>query len=124
MHPPRAREVMRTRVPKSLVSSSARARTWTSLAVLVAGRFDGRQLQSILRSGIPNDDRDRLEVGALGRLETAFAGDQLEAAGDAADDERLEEPVTTDRLGQRGERLLVEVPPRLVGVRHDLAHRH
>src|SRR5262249_42597459 len=49
--------------------------------------------------------------------------DRLEAAGDAADDERLEEAVTTDRLGQRGEGLLVEVPPRLVGGRHDLGHR-
>jgi len=60
---------------------------------------------------------DRRFNGELGGTPTALARDQLEpASGARPDDDRLQHASLADRVSERGERRLVEVLTRLVGV--------
>ena len=56
------------------------------------------------------------QAGTARRPPAPLAGDQLVAVVDAADQHRLEHADLADRGGELGERLLVEVDPRLVGL--------
>src|SRR5438874_11598648 len=92
--------------------------------VLALHVLDQGELEAVLGAGLAHDDREPLEAGAHRRAQPALAGDQLVAPRDAAHDQRLEEPVAADRVGELAERLVVEVPARLLGVGHDLVDRH
>ena len=54
-----------------------------------------------------------VEPGELGGPVAALAGDQRVAASSRADDERLQDAVLADRVGQLGECLLVEAAARV-----------
>ena len=74
--------------------------------------------------GVAHERRHLLELGHLRRAQAPLAGDQLVlAAGQRADDERLEDAARLDRLGQRDQRLAAELLARLVGVRPDQLDR-
>jgi hypothetical protein len=61
-----------------------------------------------------------VELRLEARAEAAFAGDQLIAVVDPADDDGLEHPVLAERIGERGDLARVEALPRLERVRVDL----
>ena len=71
------------------------------------------------------DERgNRRLAGELSRAPAPLAGDQLVPAGGVwADDDRLQHASLADRIGERAERLLVEMLAGLVGVRMDLLDR-
>ena len=74
--------------------------------------------------GDPHHGRDRLEPDPPRRAPAALAGDQLVAAALRGPDEHgLEDADLADRVGQRGQRLLVEMLARLLRVRPDLRGR-
>src|SRR5690606_31538100 len=65
-----------------------------------------------------------MELRLLRGAPAAFAGNQLVAsAGERPDDDRLNDPALGDRLGELFERGLVELPPRLLGMRLDRGDR-
>src|SRR5262249_36524929 len=92
--------------------------------VLALQVLDEREFQTFLGTCFTHEHRHGLQVRPFRGLQAPFAGDQLEATRDTPNDQWLEEAVTTDRFRQRRERLLVEGPAWLVGIRHDLAHRY
>src|SRR5947208_842742 len=127
---------MRTRVPSPRVSSSATARRWTSGAADTDPALRGRGLRAAARLSASRFDtpataisraklhRHPLEAGTLGSPEPPLARDQLVTGAGRSHDERLQDTVSPDRVGERRKRLLVEVTPGLVGVGHDVLHRH
>src|SRR5437773_200921 len=92
--------------------------------VLALHVLDQGELEAVLGAGLAHDHREPLEAGAHRRAQPPLAGAQLVAPRDAAHDQGLEEPVAADRVGELAERLVVEVPARLLGVGHDLVDRH
>ncbi len=64
--------------------------------------------------------RDGLEAGGGRRAQAALAHHQLVAVGDAPHHHRLQHPELAHRVGQFGERVLVEDLARLLGVGLDL----
>src|SRR5438034_3862356 len=92
--------------------------------VLALHVLDQRELEAVLGPRLAHDHRDPLEPGAQRRPQPPLAGDQLVASRDAARDQGLEEPVAADRVGEEPERLVVEVPARLLRVGYDLVDRH
>ena len=73
---------------------------------------------------VANYRRYFMELGFLRRTPAALSGDQLvAAAGKRADDHWLDHPACCDRLGQLVQRIGVEAPPRLIGMRFDGADR-
>ncbi len=84
--------------------------------------------QGVLERGgvvdVADDGGHRREAGPLGRPPAALAGDELVAVvAEGSDEDRLQDAELPHRRGQRGERLLVEGPPGLVGVGRDAADR-
>ena len=73
--------------------------------------------------GLADERRDGLEADPPGRPPAALARDQLVlVVADRAHQHRLEHADLADRVGERAERLLVEVVPRLEPVRPDRRH--
>ena len=86
--------------------------------------LDDRLLEHRGVVGDPDDRGDRLEPDAPRRAPAALARDQLVAvAARPRDQHRLEHADLADRVGERGERLLVEVLARLLRVRPDRRDR-
>ena len=73
--------------------------------------------------GLAYERGDHLEADPPGGAPATLAGDQLVAVADRADEDRLEHPDLTDRVGERTERFLVEVVPGLEAVRLDRCRR-
>ena len=70
-------------------------------------------------------DGDRGQAGALGGAPASLPRDQLEpVVGQLPDEDGLQDAQLRHGGGQAGQRLLVEVGPRLVRVRRDGSHRH
>src|SRR5207245_1479931 len=69
-----------------------------ALQVLHQGQFEPL-LEPAATAGV-NDDRDLAETGDLRGAQPAFAGDQLEAIQALAHQQRLENAVHPDRVGQ------------------------
>ncbi len=64
--------------------------------------------------------RHSLEFRELGRAPAALAGDQLVPASEERPDQnRLNDPASTDGVGQRQQCLLIELVARLIRVRPD-----
>jgi len=64
-------------------------------------------------------------TGLLRRAPAALASDDLELArGRRADDDRLQHAALANRIGERGERLLVEMLATLARVRMDETDRN
>ena len=91
--------------------------------VLAMDVLDQRLTQRVGVVGVADHDRDRGQPGELGRAQPPFAGDQLVARAGLADDDRLQDPDLTDRDGERRDRLVVEVRPRLLRVGGDRVRR-
>ena len=72
--------------------------------------LDEGELGSLLVAEIAHDDRHRVQAGLLGRPPAALAGDDLEAAalGVGAGDDRLQQTLLADRLGELGQLDVVE----------------
>ena len=86
--------------------------------------LDERPLDRGQVVGGPDDRRDQLQAGSTGGPPPPFAGDELVGAVvERPHEHRLEHPDLSDRSGQFGERLLVEVDPRLQRVGQDAADR-
>jgi len=64
-----------------------------------------------------------VKVRLLRRAPAAFAGNDLVAAVERPNDDRLDQPARADRRGELAQRILVEVPPRLAGMGFDAADR-
>ena len=64
--------------------------------VLTLEVFDQRHLQSHFLRDVAHDDGNAKQSGALRGAPAAFAGNQLEAAGNSADDERLNDAAGMD----------------------------
>src|SRR5579875_3430837 len=92
--------------------------------VLALEVLDEGELEPLARGAFPHQHGHLREPGTDGCPQAALAGNHLVAAGHGAHDERLRQPVPGDRVRERGERLLVEVPPRLLRVRDEGRHRH
>ena len=73
--------------------------------------------------GVAHDRRDLGEAGAACRPPPPLPHDELEPVVDAAHQDRLEHTDLSDRVGEVGQRRLVEVHPGLVGVGDDLVDR-
>ena len=83
--------------------------------VLADHVLDQRRLQPLGFGLIADDGRDLLQAGLLGGAPAALAGDQLVAAvGEGTDEQRLDDAAGLDRGGQGGQRVGVEMGPRLV----------
>src|SRR5579884_3261854 len=86
--------------------------------------LDQSQLEGVARrvGGGSEDGRDGGDARLLGGAEAALSGDESVAvAGQALDDDGVEQAVGLDRLGQRGDALLVEAASRLLRVGLDAA---
>ena len=82
--------------------------------VLADHVLDQRRLQPLGLLLVADHRRHLLDPGLLGGAPAALAGDQLVAAvGEGADEQRLNDAAGLDRGGQRRQRLLVELGPRL-----------
>ena len=85
--------------------------------------LDDRVLEHRGVVGDPDDGGKRLQPDPAGRAPAALARDELVAVVPLAHEHGLEHADLADRLGQRGERLLVEVLARLLRVRPDRRDR-
>jgi hypothetical protein len=86
--------------------------------------FDERLLEAGDIIDRADDRGDRREAGSPGRSVATFASDDLVLAGRELPDEyRLENTDRLDRVDQSSKGLLVELLPRLKGVRLDLIER-
>ena len=98
-----------------LDQGGAGARLLDRVEVLADHVLDQRRLQALGFGLVADDRRHLLQPGLLGGAPAALAGDQLVAAvGEGADEQRLDDAAGLDRGGQGGQRLRVEVGPRLV----------
>lgn len=68
--------------------------------VLALDILDERDLHEAVISEFLHDDRNFLESGNAGGAEAALSGDELIAIACAADDERLDDAVFADGLGE------------------------
>ena len=85
-----------------------------ALDVLDEGHFE-----QLVVGDVANRDGDFEEAGALGRAPTALAGDDLVVRARATDENRLNHPVTADRLCEFFEPRLVERHARLARIRDE-----
>src|SRR5262245_30403030 len=76
--------------------------------ILALEVLDQRQLEALRRRRLPDDDWYLLEAGTLGSAEPTLAGDQLVAVRLAPDDQRLEQAMAPDGLGERVESVGIE----------------
>ena len=81
--------------------------------------FDDGQLGHLPVVDFADQDRDLAPVGCLGGTQAALAGDEFVVALDEADDQRLEDAVGADAIGQVGDFGFVEGLARLVRVAND-----
>jgi len=79
--------------------------------------FHQRHLQRHLLRDISDDDRNTEQARALRCAPAAFAGDQLEAAGNPADHERLNDAAGMNGASKLVERFFAEAGTRLIGAR-------
>ena len=68
---------------------------------------------------LADDCRHGVELGPLRRAPAPFTGDDLKAVVMRPQQDRLQHPALANRLGELVEQVLVELHPRLVGVRVD-----
>ena len=85
--------------------------------------LDDRLLEDRGVVGVADDRGDGLESDPPGRAPPPLARDELEPVALLPDEHGLEDPHFADRLGQRGERLLVEVLAGLLRVGPDRGGR-
>ena len=79
-----------------------------------------RRLQN---EALVDHDRHLLQAGQLGRPQPALAGDQFVALGPLPNQERLQDPVLADRLGQLLQGRRLEGAPGLVWIGPDRSDR-
>ena len=103
----------------------AGARLLDRVEVLARHVLDQRELERLGVVARAHERRDRLEAGELRRAPAALAGDQLEAAVGGAGARAPAAARRASRIdaGERGERLVVEVPARLARVGRDQLDR-
>ena len=70
-----------------------------------------------------HDDRNLRQAGDLGSSEPPFAGDQLVAGKSLANEQRLQDAVDSDGVGEFLQGRRIESAARLLGVRLDLGDR-
>ena len=92
--------------------------------VLALDVFDDGELGHLAIVHVANLHGHLAPVGGLGGTQAALAGDQLEAVARAADDERLQNAVGANAIGQIGDLGLVECLARLVRVARDRVAIH
>jgi hypothetical protein len=98
---------------------SVGARFVNRVEVLALDVLDEGHLQQLLVGDLADDDRNAQQPGNLCGAPAALAGDDLEALADAPDDDRLDDAVGADRLGQLLERRLIHLGARLARVGHE-----
>ena len=91
--------------------------------VLALDILDQRDFQRLLVAEIADDGGDFVQPRPLGRAPAALAGDDLEAVAMRTDDDRLDDAARPDRGGELDQRLFLEDPPRLAGMRLDAGDR-
>jgi hypothetical protein len=89
--------------------------------VLALQVLDDGQLGDQAIVGIADAGGDRRPAGMASRSQASLAADELVAAGDAADQDRLEHVVLLEALGERGDLDVAEVAAGLEGIFFDLA---
>ena len=85
--------------------------------------LDERDLELGLIVQLADDGRDALEAGGRGRAQASLAGDEPVAVDRLGDEDRLQDAVLADALGEGGQLRLVEASPGLVRVRADAVDR-
>ena len=90
--------------------------------VLALDVLDERELERVLGAHVLHDDERLAQPRALQGAPASLAGDELELVGPghAPHDQRLDEAVLADALGELVELLRVEALPRLPLLRDDL----
>ena len=92
--------------------------------VLARDVLDQAEQQRVAVVGLADHGRHGRDAGLARGAPAALAGDQLVAAlGARPDDDRLDDALRADRVGEAGGRLVVEAPPRLARVRVHLLDR-
>ena len=81
--------------------------------------FDDRQLGHLPVVDFANQDGHLAPVGCLGGTQAALAGDEFVVVADEADDQRLQNAVGADAIGQIGDLGFFECLARLVRVAND-----
>src|SRR5271155_519619 len=87
------------------------------IKVLALEVLHQRHLQRHFLRDVADDDRNAEQARALRRTPAALTGDQLEAAGNSADDERLNDAAGMDGASKLVERCFAEARARLIGAR-------
>jgi hypothetical protein len=91
--------------------------------VLALDILDQRDLERLFLAEVADDRRQLVQPRLLRRPPAPLAGDDLEAVAVRPHDDRLDDAPRLDRFGELGERVLVEDPPRLAGMRLDAGDR-
>ena len=86
--------------------------------------FDERQFEHRAVVGLADDDGHFGQLQKLRRAPAAFAGDQFKLAAALAHDERLDNALFADRIGQFAQRLGGKILARLQRTRTDPVQRH
>ena len=85
--------------------------------------LDQSQAQLLLLIRRPNERRDAGQAGQPCRAQAALTGNQLIAAFDGRHEDRLEQTVLADALGEVRESRFVELAPGLIGVGDHIVDR-
>ena len=96
-----------------------RLRFFDRIQVVALDVLDERDLQQMIVVDLAHDDGDLEQARALRRAPAALAGDDLEAALDAADEQRLNHAVRANRLRELFEPRFVDVRARLARIGHE-----
>jgi len=83
------------------------------IQVLALEVLDEGEFEDLAVGGGPFDDGNLGQAGEAGSTPATFAGDEFESFADGADDERLDDPLFADGVGEFAEGLLGEVAARL-----------
>ena len=86
--------------------------------------FDERQFKHRAVVGLADDDGNLRQLQQLRRAPAAFAGDQFKIAAALADDERLDDALFADGIGQFAQRLRGKILARLERARTNPVERH
>ena len=86
--------------------------------------FDERQLQHRAVVRLAGDDGNLRQIQKLRRAPAAFAGDQFKKTATLAHDERLDDALFADGIGQFAQRLVGEILARLERAGADAVQRH
>ena len=109
--------------PNSSISCLIGFRRLERIEILALEVLDECELELLAIGELPDDRRDPLESGCLGGTEPPLAGDELVAVDGLGHEDRLEDPVLDDALGERRELIGIEPLPWLVRVRADPGDR-